>query len=387
MPRVSGERRPGNGMRVPGGPGAARLCPEMSRGGEGLRWVLPSLCASFHASSLVCLSALFFSFPCGWLAVHVSLAFPVVAGILFLPTLANLLLASFMDPGILPRGAKGRARLVIQVLHDKDRCFGPRWCHKCHCYCPPQSFHCPSCNVCVEGFDHHCYWLNNCVGRGNARCFSRFVAFLCVYNALALASCIAYLVLSSGQALSTEKACAIVVTVPAAFYLLPLLALASSRARLHAWAKRTHRLQVYSGGKKTPFGRGWAGSWAPAHSATAAQPWASMTQLLHLHAAASGPHRPRLVPGPEKVGRAQLAQGGSRQGPGAGEPAAKEAGMEVPSWRPWQEARAKVAVTGLDVFAPLMTADGDGRGHWKSQIAFNSREGSPTASLLSRSDI
>lgn len=36
----------------------------------------------------------------------------------------------------------------------------------------------------------------------------------------------------------------IVVTVPAAFYLLPLLALMSSRAKLHAWAKRTHRLKV-----------------------------------------------------------------------------------------------------------------------------------------------
>lgn len=47
-------------------------------------------------------------------------------------------------------GAKGRARLVIQVLRDEDRRFGPRWCHKCHCYCPPRSFHCPSCNVCVE---------------------------------------------------------------------------------------------------------------------------------------------------------------------------------------------------------------------------------------------
>ncbi|XP_059587239.1 uncharacterized protein LOC109286058 [Alligator mississippiensis] len=146
-------------------------------------------------------------------------------------------------------------------------------------------------------------------------------------------------------------------------------------------------LQVYSRGKKTLLGRAWARSWAPAHTAGAAQPWASVTQLLHLHAAASCPHRPGLVPGPEKTGRAQLAQGGSRQGPGSGEPATKEAGAEVPSWRPWQEARAKVAVTGLDVFAPLMTADGDGRGHWKSQITFNSREGSPTASLLSRSDI
>ncbi|KYO29912.1 hypothetical protein Y1Q_0013805 [Alligator mississippiensis] len=118
----------------------------------------------------------------------------------------------------------------------------------------------------------------------------------------------------------------------------------------------------------------------------------SELQAVFEAGAAASPLCPVLPPardrtGPEKTGRAQLAQGGSRQGPGSGEPATKEAGAEVPSWRPWQEARAKVAVTGLDVFAPLMTADGDGRGHWKSQITFNSREGSPIASLLSRSDI
>uniref|UniRef100_A0A8C3P8S2 Palmitoyltransferase n=1 Tax=Chrysemys picta bellii TaxID=8478 RepID=A0A8C3P8S2_CHRPI len=165
------------------------------------RWVLPSLLASFHFSSLVALSGLFFSFPCSWLAVHVSLAFPLVTGILFIPAVANLLLASFTDPGILHRGAEGRAGLVIQALRVKERRFDLHWCQKCQYYCPPRTFHCPWCNVCVEEFDHHCKWLNNCIGCRNFRFFFLFVAFLCGYNVVVLASCITYLVLNSHQSL------------------------------------------------------------------------------------------------------------------------------------------------------------------------------------------
>ncbi|XP_030431492.1 probable palmitoyltransferase ZDHHC19 [Gopherus evgoodei] len=340
------------------------------------RWVLPSLFASFHFSSLLALSSLFFSFPCtksllavgyhlllsfhfrcSWLAIHVSLAFPLVAGILFIPAVANLLLASFTDPGILHRGnrsmaqapegrdrrgcvdvrgqpgsakaqeptqpgqrqcqhptrssqglmqgpcslvlhhqpcfelpaqlllrlvpgqalslgvqshpprclpepgAEGRARLVIQALRVKERRFDLHWCQKCQYYCPPRTFHCPWCNVCVEEFDHHCKWLNNCIGCRNFRFFFLFVAFLCSYNVVVLASCITYLALNSHQAYGAEKICAILVTIPAALYLLPLLILVGSQASFITLAKHTYELKPREEGRANPFDLGWARNW------------------------------------------------------------------------------------------------------------------------------
>jgi hypothetical protein len=48
------------------------------------------------------------------------------------------------------------------------------WCEICQAHQPPDAAHCPDCNVCIRGFDHHCVWMGVCVGRGNFKQFLRF---------------------------------------------------------------------------------------------------------------------------------------------------------------------------------------------------------------------
>lgn len=59
-------------------------------------------------------------------------------------------------------------------------------CETCQTYRPPRTSHCRLCDVCTEQTDHHCSFLNNCIGRRN---YSSFIAFL-----LATIVCLAFAV-------------------------------------------------------------------------------------------------------------------------------------------------------------------------------------------------
>ncbi|GKY98934.1 hypothetical protein MPSEU_000849200 [Mayamaea pseudoterrestris] len=48
------------------------------------------------------------------------------------------------------------------------------WCEVCQAHQPPDAAHCPDCNVCIRGFDHHCVWMGTCIGRDNFKQFMRF---------------------------------------------------------------------------------------------------------------------------------------------------------------------------------------------------------------------
>ncbi|XP_018610407.1 palmitoyltransferase ZDHHC5-like isoform X3 [Scleropages formosus] len=133
---------------------------------------------------LVGATTLFFCFTCPWLSEQFSMAIPVYNGVVFLFVLANFCMATFMDPGIFPRAEEDedkeddfRAPLykTVEIRGIQVRM---KWCATCRFYRPPRCSHCSVCDNCVEDFDHHCPWVNNCIGRRNYRYFFLFLLSL-----------------------------------------------------------------------------------------------------------------------------------------------------------------------------------------------------------------
>jgi uncharacterized membrane protein YbhN (UPF0104 family) len=52
-----------------------------------------------------------------------------------------------------------------------------RYCPKCLVLRGKNIKHCIICDQCCEGFDHHCFWVNNCIGKYN---YNSFIIFLIV---------------------------------------------------------------------------------------------------------------------------------------------------------------------------------------------------------------
>lgn len=50
-------------------------------------------------------------------------------------------------------------------------------CQKCLMHRPPNAHHCRRCGHCVRKMDHHCPWVNNCVGEDNQFAFMLLLAY------------------------------------------------------------------------------------------------------------------------------------------------------------------------------------------------------------------
>ncbi|CDW71331.1 uncharacterized protein containing dhhc-type zn finger [Stylonychia lemnae] len=52
------------------------------------------------------------------------------------------------------------------------------FCERCDAHVMELTKHCNRCNRCTKHFDHHCIWLNNCVGYNNYRDFCLLIGFM-----------------------------------------------------------------------------------------------------------------------------------------------------------------------------------------------------------------
>ncbi|KAK3549834.1 hypothetical protein QTP86_015295 [Hemibagrus guttatus] len=204
---------------------------------------------SITVSLLLLTSTLFFTFTCPWLAENVSLAFPPCVGIMFLFVLANFTMATFTDAGVLPRANEDedkddgiRAPLYKDVEVQGVQ-FRMKWCASCNFYRPPRCSHCSVCDHCVEGFDHHCPWVNNCIGRRNYRFFFLFLLSLSVHMVTIFSGTLLY-VLDHLEALwELHATVTLSIMSLSGLFLIPIMGLACFHIVLVA-AGRTTNEQV-----------------------------------------------------------------------------------------------------------------------------------------------
>ncbi|XP_054717297.1 palmitoyltransferase ZDHHC5-like [Uloborus diversus] len=141
----------------------------------------------------------FFAFPCRYLMSVYSIAIPVVQGVITVFVIVNFTLATFVNPGVIPKatqdeikgdGLGGPTYQDIEIHGVRVRL---KWCVTCQFYRPPRCVHCGICDNCIETFDHHCPWVNNCIGRRNYRYFFMFLLWLSIHMISILGLCSLYI--------------------------------------------------------------------------------------------------------------------------------------------------------------------------------------------------
>lgn len=104
---------------------------------------------------------------------ELKMAASIAYGVLYISHILAHGTASLIDPS-----EKELRKLAVTNVPEFDRSIHAHViengrCHLCNIYTSSKKTkHCSLCNKCVDCFDHHCKWLNTCVGRRN------YVAFL-----------------------------------------------------------------------------------------------------------------------------------------------------------------------------------------------------------------
>ncbi|KAM4705800.1 palmitoyltransferase ZDHHC3 isoform 2-T6 [Rhinophrynus dorsalis] len=116
-----------------------------------------------------------------------DLIYSTINGILFnllaFMALASHLRAMITDPGAVPKG--NATKEFIESLQLKPGQVVYK-CPKCCSIKPDRAHHCSVCKRCIRKMDHHCPWVNNCVGENNQKFFVLFTMYIALISLHAL---------------------------------------------------------------------------------------------------------------------------------------------------------------------------------------------------------
>ncbi|TKS72653.1 Palmitoyltransferase ZDHHC2 [Collichthys lucidus] len=95
---------------------------------------------------------------------------------------------SYSDKELLEREDRGESQQEILrriakdlPIYTRTNSGAIRFCDRCQLLKPDRCHHCSVCDKCILKMDHHCPWVNNCVGFSNYKFFMLFLAYSLLY--------------------------------------------------------------------------------------------------------------------------------------------------------------------------------------------------------------
>ncbi|KAK9463690.1 DHHC palmitoyltransferase-domain-containing protein [Lipomyces oligophaga] len=160
----------------------------------------PAVCIGIIQLALF---GLFCGYCIPWISKNISVAIPTIMCYLTILNTISLFKISFTDPGMLPLGTHfdyslfpslddagspcyiiGSPCKQFSSKTSQDLVLAIKFCTTCQIWRTARASHCKKCNRCIDRLDHHCIWLNCCIGRCNYRYFMTYISTAAVLGAL-----------------------------------------------------------------------------------------------------------------------------------------------------------------------------------------------------------